>query len=132
MALTTVSISYLYQCCFESREEFTVFGEVSSYMWCFSFCYVISARRTLSLLFQKVKDKQCLRTVEKFKSVVKDMLREAAPEATASQSQIMDETAVTDITQGSGVRENNKEMDTEGTTVLNCVVLSKFNFTLLD
>ena len=75
------------------------------------------------MLFQKVKDKQCLRTVEKFKSVVKDMLREAAPEATASQSQIMDETAATDITQGSGNQGNNQDMDTEGTVVLNCVIL---------
>ena len=84
------------------------------------------------MLFQKVKDKQCLRTVEKFKSVVKDMLREAAPEATASQSQIMDETAATDITQGSGNQENNQDRDTEGTVVLNFVILQKIDFTHLE
>ena len=64
-----------------------------------------------------MKDKQCLRTVEKFRSVVKDMLREAAPDATASQSQVMDETtaAAPDTTRGPEAPPSvNGEMETEG------------------
>ena len=64
--------------------------------------------------FQKVKDKQCLRTVEKFKAVVKDMLKETALDSTSGQTPSLEDTVAADKTQVAETETTDKEMETEG------------------
>ena len=60
--------------------------------------------------------------MEKFKAVVKDILKETALDATAGQSQVLEETVAADQTQSAEAETNYKEttdkdMETEGNSL---------------